>query len=63
MNDKNETSTGFVFVDPKNDVAFRKIFGDENKKEIETVFIIDIIVSFHYSQEERFPEAPGANEK
>jgi len=24
------------FADPKNDIAFRKIFGDENKKEILT---------------------------
>jgi hypothetical protein len=27
------------FVDPKNDVAFRKIFGDENKKNILISFL------------------------
>ncbi len=46
MNDKKETSTGsaqFIFVDPKNDVAFRKIFGDENKKEILISFLNNIL--------------------
>jgi hypothetical protein len=32
MKDKKKTSQEFIFVDPKNDVAFRKIFGDENRK-------------------------------
>jgi len=31
------------FVDPKNDVAFRKIFGDENKKEILISFLNNIL--------------------
>jgi len=49
------------FVDPKNDIAFRKIFGDENKKEILISFlnnllnfagttkeIIDLFLNGHY---------------
>jgi predicted transposase/invertase (TIGR01784 family) len=43
MNNENETSTEFIFVDPKNDVAFRKIFGDENKKEILISFLNNIL--------------------
>ncbi len=43
MSDKNEISTEFIFVDPKNDVAFRKIFGDENKKEILISFLNNIL--------------------
>jgi predicted transposase/invertase (TIGR01784 family) len=43
MNDKNETAQEFIFVDPKNDVAFRKIFGDENKKEILISFLNNIL--------------------
>ena len=43
MNDKKETSREFIFVDPKNDVAFRKIFGDENKKEILISFLNNIL--------------------
>jgi predicted transposase/invertase (TIGR01784 family) len=43
MNDKSETTPGFIFVDPKNDVAFRKIFGDENKKEILISFLNNIL--------------------
>lgn len=31
------------FVDPKNDVAFRKIFGDESKKEILISFLNNIL--------------------
>ncbi len=31
------------FVDPKNDIAFRKIFGDENKKEILISFLNSIL--------------------
>lgn len=31
------------FVDPKNDVAFRKIFGDENKKEILLSFLNNVL--------------------
>ncbi len=43
MNDKNDTAAGFIFLDPKNDVAFRKIFGDENKKEILISFLNNIL--------------------
>jgi len=43
MNDQNEASQEFIFVDPKNDVAFRKIFGDENKKEILISFLNNIL--------------------
>jgi len=43
MNNENDTSTKFIFVDPKNDVAFRKIFGDENKKEILLSFLNNIL--------------------
>jgi predicted transposase/invertase (TIGR01784 family) len=43
MNDNKETSPEFIFVDPKNDVAFRKIFGDENKKEILISFLNNIL--------------------
>ena len=32
-----------VFVDPKNDVAFRKIFGSENKKKILISFLNNIL--------------------
>ena len=43
MNDEKETSTEFIFVDPKNDVAFRKIFGDENRKGILISFLNNIL--------------------
>ena len=43
MNDKNEDTREYIFVDPKNDVAFRKIFGDENKKEILISFLNNIL--------------------
>jgi hypothetical protein len=43
MNDSNENNQEFIFVDPKNDVAFRKIFGDENKKEILISFLNNIL--------------------
>jgi predicted transposase/invertase (TIGR01784 family) len=43
MNDNNEVNQEFIFVDPKNDVAFRKIFGDENKKEILISFLNNIL--------------------
>ena len=43
MNDNKKTSAQFIFVDPKNDVAFRKIFGDENKKEILISFLNNIL--------------------
>jgi predicted transposase/invertase (TIGR01784 family) len=43
MSDKKETSPRFIFVDPKNDVAFRKIFGDEKKKEILISFLNNIL--------------------
>jgi predicted transposase/invertase (TIGR01784 family) len=43
MNDKNENAREFIFVDPKNDVAFRKIFGDENRKEILISFLNNIL--------------------
>ncbi len=31
------------FADPKNDLAFKKIFGDENKKEILISFLNSIL--------------------
>jgi predicted transposase/invertase (TIGR01784 family) len=31
------------FADPKNDVAFKKIFGDENKKEILISFLNNLL--------------------
>jgi predicted transposase/invertase (TIGR01784 family) len=43
MNDKIDANREFIFVDPKNDVAFRKIFGDENKKEILISFLNNIL--------------------
>jgi predicted transposase/invertase (TIGR01784 family) len=43
MKDEKENSSEFIFVDPKNDVAFRKIFGDENKKEILISFLNNIL--------------------
>jgi hypothetical protein len=43
INDKNEANREFIFVDPKNDVAFRKIFGDENRKEILISFLNNIL--------------------
>jgi len=39
MNNKNETDREFIFAAPKNDVAFRKVFGDENRKEIHISFL------------------------
>ena len=43
MNNKNEAVQEFIFVDPKNDVAFRKIFGDETRKEILISFLNNIL--------------------
>jgi predicted transposase/invertase (TIGR01784 family) len=43
MNTKTKKTTEFKFVDPRNDVAFRKIFGDENKKEILISFLNNIL--------------------
>jgi hypothetical protein len=43
MNDNNENAAEIKFVDPKNDVAFRKIFGDENKKEILISFLNNVL--------------------
>jgi predicted transposase/invertase (TIGR01784 family) len=43
MNDKTDTIRELKFVDPKNDVAFRKIFGDENKKDILISFLNNIL--------------------
>ncbi len=43
MNNENDTSSKFIFLDPKNDVGFRKIFGDENKKEILISFLNNIL--------------------
>jgi hypothetical protein len=31
------------FADPRNDVAFKKIFGDENKKEILISFLNNLL--------------------
>jgi predicted transposase/invertase (TIGR01784 family) len=43
MDDKTKTIPEFIFVDPKNDVAFRKIFGDENRKGILISFLNNIL--------------------
>jgi predicted transposase/invertase (TIGR01784 family) len=43
MNNKSKKTTELKFVDPRNDVAFRKIFGDENKKEILISFLNNIL--------------------
>jgi predicted transposase/invertase (TIGR01784 family) len=43
MNDITNTPVELKFVDPKNDVAFRKIFGDENKKGILISFLNNIL--------------------
>ncbi len=43
MNNETGSSPEFIFVDPRNDVAFRKIFGDENKKEILISFLNNIL--------------------
>ncbi|NIM16567.1 MAG: Rpn family recombination-promoting nuclease/putative transposase, partial [Candidatus Aminicenantes bacterium] len=43
MNDETDTPVELKFVDPKNDVAFRKIFGDENKKNILISFLNNIL--------------------
>jgi predicted transposase/invertase (TIGR01784 family) len=43
MNNKPKRPTEFKFVDPRNDVAFRKIFGDENKKDILISFLNNIL--------------------
>ncbi|MGD2090109.1 MAG: Rpn family recombination-promoting nuclease/putative transposase [Candidatus Aminicenantes bacterium] len=43
MNNKSKKPTEFKFVDPRNDVAFRKIFGDENKKDILISFLNNIL--------------------
>jgi len=36
------------FVDIKNDIAFRKIFGNENKKEIVISFTKRKIINYTY---------------
>jgi predicted transposase/invertase (TIGR01784 family) len=43
MNETTNTPKELKFVDPKNDVAFRKIFGDENKKDILISFLNNIL--------------------
>ncbi len=43
MSTKTKKSVELIFVDPRNDVAFRKIFGDENKKEILISFLNNIL--------------------
>ncbi|MGD2089757.1 MAG: Rpn family recombination-promoting nuclease/putative transposase [Candidatus Aminicenantes bacterium] len=43
MNETTDTPVELKFVDPKNDVAFRKIFGDENKKDILISFLNNIL--------------------
>jgi predicted transposase/invertase (TIGR01784 family) len=43
MSDTTNTPKELKFVDPKNDVAFRKIFGDENKKDILISFLNNIL--------------------
>ena len=43
MNDETNSPVELKFVDPKNDVAFRKIFGDENKKDILISFLNNIL--------------------
>jgi len=43
MKDKKKATQEFIFVDPKNDVAFRKIFGDENRKDILISFLNNIL--------------------
>ncbi|MGD2088557.1 MAG: Rpn family recombination-promoting nuclease/putative transposase [Candidatus Aminicenantes bacterium] len=43
MNEITDTPVELKFVDPKNDVAFRKIFGDENRKEILISFLNNIL--------------------
>jgi predicted transposase/invertase (TIGR01784 family) len=43
MNNKTKNPVELKFVDPRNDVAFRKIFGDENKKEILISFLNNIL--------------------
>jgi len=43
MNNTTNTPKEIKFVDPKNDVAFRKIFGDENKKDILISFLNNIL--------------------
>jgi predicted transposase/invertase (TIGR01784 family) len=43
MNKTSDTPAELKFVDPKNDVAFRKIFGDENKKDILISFLNNIL--------------------
>ena len=43
MNNKTKKPVELKFVDPRNDVAFRKIFGDENKKEILISFLNNIL--------------------
>jgi len=43
MNDTTDIPKELKFVDPKNDVAFRKIFGDENKKDILISFLNNIL--------------------
>jgi hypothetical protein len=39
MKNKDGGAREFKFVDPKNYVAFRKIFGDENREEIHISFL------------------------
>ncbi|MFC2141025.1 Rpn family recombination-promoting nuclease/putative transposase [Acidobacteriota bacterium] len=43
MNGTTNIPKELKFVDPKNDVAFRKIFGDENKKDILISFLNNIL--------------------
>ncbi|MDQ1353120.1 MAG: Rpn family recombination-promoting nuclease/putative transposase [Acidobacteriota bacterium] len=43
MDNKSTANRELKFLDPKNDVAFRKIFGDENKKEILISFLNNIL--------------------
>ena len=43
MNTKTKKNPELKFVDPRNDVAFRKIFGDENKKGILISFLNNIL--------------------
>jgi predicted transposase/invertase (TIGR01784 family) len=43
MNNKSKRPIELKFVDPRNDVAFRKIFGDENKKDILISFLNNIL--------------------
>ena len=58
------------FVDPKNDLAFKKIFGDENKKEILISFLNSVldfkddktIVDVSLANPYQVPKIPGLKE-